>query len=153
MSDLYADLKARYLAAAAAEEPRDLNAEIDYEREQELMHLSGAGRGYLTPEERAELKRIRERQEVRARARAQARREAERKAEAAKRDERQRAEVAAEQARVRPILRASFVGTDAEFEERWPQLWARYRDRQALDAAAAGQDAALEEKRRQYGAL
>jgi hypothetical protein len=142
--------KAAYLAEQAATAPRDTAAEIDHERELELRaQLTNRGRGYLTPEERDEVARIRERQNERAKERLVAQRAAEAKERAAQDEVKQRAAVEAEQARVRPLLRASFSGTDAEFNEKWPALWTRHRDRQALDAASAGYDALLEQKRRQ----
>ena len=149
MIDPHAAEKARILAEQPAEEPQDWRAAADLERWRELTALRN--RGHSSPELVEELRALNDCINRRAAFQACARREAARQAEAEKRAEQQRAEVAAEQARVRPILRASFAGTDAEFEERWPQLWARYRDRQALDAAAADHDAALEAKRRQLG--
>jgi hypothetical protein len=74
-------------------------------------------------------------------------------AKAAEDEARQRQAVEAAQAEARAVLRAAFVGTDAEFAEAWPRLWARHRDRLALDAAAAGYDATVEAKRRQIGGL
>jgi hypothetical protein len=64
---------------------------------------------------------------------------------------RERAAVESAQAEARRLLRANFQGTEAEFAEAWPRLWARYRDRAALDGAAAGRDALLEQKRREMG--
>jgi hypothetical protein len=66
---------------------------------------------------------------------------------------RERAAVEAAQAEARRLLRANFQGTEAEFNEAWPRLWASYRDRQALDGAAAGYEAALAAKRRELGGL
>jgi hypothetical protein len=64
---------------------------------------------------------------------------------------REQARVTAAQAEARKLLWANWQGTAAEFEEKWPQLWARYRDCQALDGATAGRDALLDQKRRELG--
>ncbi len=56
----------------------------------------------------------------------------------------------AEKARVKTMLRASFVGSSAEFEAAFPRLWEAYRDAQALTGARENQDAILDRKRREY---
>jgi hypothetical protein len=80
------------------------------------------------------------------------RRETERQAQTdAQVAQQEQARVTAAQAEARKLLWANWQGTAAEFEEKWPQLWARYRDRQALDGATAGRDALLNAKRRLLG--
>lgn len=88
----------------------------------------------------AERKALRARNELARRQRLGAREQAARERD----DARQREQVAAAQEEARRLLRAGFAGTDAEFAAAWPGLWARYRDRQALDAAAAGDPALAE---------
>lgn len=139
--------KAELLAERAAAEPRDPAAERDHQRWNELQALlTGRGRGYLTPEERAELNEVNKRREERARERAQAQRDAVQQAEAAKQEARQRAAGEQQRAEVRAQVQRITPGLSGAALE-------SAVDRILVDRAAAQVDAVRAEKLRQIGGV